>query len=297
MSRLSQFITGAARKGWHQWSAHRVAIAMAKEQAKAAPTTTPGQPAELLDLSSLASLESEGLDFADKVDMGFSQAVSIVAPFLLACILSLSNGYFFAGLREPSRDFLVVIAYIGGTTLEAVGLAAVYTLRYNLRHGHQKWAIAATLGIVCMTAISITAQLAFLQADRLAVPVGAIARNPFLSWAIGMGNMQGSDVFFLARAIGYHAGEILCALLIGRRAKSFKKLLAQQRELHQARIEMQQQQLFLSFQETYANGFNQFLQSKLAAPERLIIGEIEEGDQHTDPFALPELNNKRRKAK
>ncbi len=285
MSRFSKFITGA----WTTYSNHRVKMA----EAKARDPQPSQQSDNPLDLASLADLESESLDYADRVKLVFTQTVNLVAPFLLGITLAISNGYFFSGLHDPSFDLPIALAYIGGATLEAIGLAAVYTLNYNIKHSTRKWGIISVLGVILMSTISLIAQYAYLQADKaISVPPGTINRIPALNALVGVGGMQGNDVFFLIRSGAFHIGEVLCALLISRRQQSFRKMLAQQRELHQARIEMQQQALFLDFQRTYAEGFTQFIKSKMIQPGHIAIAEISEAET-SGPLAS--LNGKKAK--
>src|SRR5205807_9889938 len=99
MSRFTQSITQASTRLWHAWSSHRQAVVSAKAQAKAqAPSQVVDGSA--LPVFQLADLESESLDWGDRLKGSFTLLTGILGPFVLAAILSISNGYFFAGFTD-----------------------------------------------------------------------------------------------------------------------------------------------------------------------------------------------------
>lgn len=278
-------IGSGAKKGWQTYSDHRVKVA----EARAAESGNQGATTDG-DLARLVDLESEALDFSDRVKLVFGQVVGLVAPFILAVILALSNGYLFAGLRDLDGSLPVRLAYAAGFTLEAIGLAAVYSASYNLKYGYRFWTMMSFLGVAAMAFISLLSQYAYLEVDKaITLPSGAIEHMPLINALIGRTGLGGNDLFFMVRAIAYHVGEILCAFIISKRGKSLRKLLAQQREIAQSRNEMQQQALFLDFQRIYADGFKSFMQGKM--PERIAIAELQVGDEPDDLDHLLESRN------
>src|SRR6266571_4727119 len=233
MSRFTNSISSGAGRLWNSWSTHRVKVAEARAK------TPPEEQPDALDF------EAESLTFAERVKWVYGEVVGLLAPFILATILSLSNGYFFAGLRDPSLNFLTILAYVGGATLESIGLYSVYTLSYAVKRGHRRAVVFSLIAFLCMACISVVAQLAFLKSDlALSVPQGTIKNVPILSILVGAYGGRENDVFFMFRAAGYHVGEIIVALLLLQRKKSYKKILAEKRERQQMEIEAQQTQLF-----------------------------------------------------
>src|SRR6266568_1230232 len=143
--RFTNFITSSARRGWHQWSAHRVAMTMAKEQAKAQDAPGNTVDGSALPVFHLGDLESDSLDYGDRLTGSFTLIVGILGPFVLAAILSVSNGYFFAGFHDFMWNVPTVLAYAGGAILEAIGLAAIFTAQKALKDGTRAFFISAFL--------------------------------------------------------------------------------------------------------------------------------------------------------
>ncbi len=195
-----------------------------------------------------------------------------------------------------------MLAYVGGATLEAIGLYAVYSLAYSLKRGYRRGVITSLVAFLAMACISVVGQLAFLKSNlSLSVPVGTIRHLPLLSILVGAYGGSENDVFFLFRAAGYHLGGILVALLALQRTKTASQILAEKRERQHREIETQQTQLFLDFQKAHATGFLHFMQKRLDAPTMITIAELTDKDadgaEDKSPFVAEESNSRKGKGK
>jgi len=230
---------------------------MAKEQAKAQDAPGNTVDGSALPVFQLADLESESLDWGDRLKGSFTLIVGILGPFVLAAILSVSNGYFFAGFHDLTWNVPTVLAYAGGAILEAIGLAAIFTAQKALKDGTRAFFISAFLFALTLACVSLLAQYLYLQLlalrGDLVIPDGAIARVPIVSWLVGVNGMQGHDWLFLVRGGAFHLAELGCTLLISKRAKSLRRLIAQQRELQDARLTWERNQLIADMERTIAD--------------------------------------------
>jgi hypothetical protein len=212
MSRLTNFITAQGTRAWNTYSTHRQQLAEAKERAK----TEPANPSATT--FALSDLESESLTHDERIKSAFSQFVGLFAPFVLACILSLSNGYFFAGFHDPQWTLQIMLAYLGGAVLEMIGLAAIFRAQQALKEGTRSFFYSAFLFALTLAAISLVAQYLYLQIQEmqgtLVIPDAAIARIPIVNWLIGINGMQGHDWLFLIRGGAFHLAELGCTFLI-----------------------------------------------------------------------------------
>ncbi len=230
MSRFTQCTAAQAARLWLAWSTHRQAIAEAKARGAAANPPDPDAEnphtidATITPIFQLADLESESLTRDERIKSAFSQCIGTVAPFVLALILSVSNGYFFAGFRDFSWNTPIVLAYAGGTILELVGLAAIFTAQKSLKEGTRAFFLSAFLFALALAVVSLFAQYLYLQVleirGGLTIPDGAIARIPLVSWLIGINGMQGHDWLFLIRGGAFHLAELGCTFLIAKKQKS-----------------------------------------------------------------------------
>ncbi len=301
MSRLTQFTSQHTRRLWHAWSNHRQAVATAKAQAKASvPTTVDGSA---LPVFQLADLESESLDWGDRLKGSFTLVVGILGPFLLAMILSVSNGYFFAGFHDFAWDVPTVLAYAGGAILETIGLAAIFTAQRALREGTRGYFLAAFFFALSLAFVSLMAQYLYLQLleirGALTIPDGAIAHVPIVSWLVGINGMQGHDWLFLIRGGAFHLAEIGCTFLISKRAKSLRRLIAQQRELQDARLTWERNQLIADMERTVAEQLGVMMSQQRRVTEvqfnrylaTLTAPQLGEGSDTSDPLALPQIQS------
>jgi len=308
MSRFTHSITAAARKAWHAYSSHRQAVAEAKARGAATKPPDPASQtidATLLPVFQLADLESESLTRDERIKSAFSQCIGTVAPFVLALILSVSNGYFFAGFHDFAWNIPTVLAYVGGTVLELIGLAAIFTAQRALKEGTRSFFLSAFLFAFSLALVSLLAQYLYLQLleirGGLTIPDGAIARIPIVSWLIGVNGMQGHDWLFLIRGGAFHLAEIGCTFLISKKQKSLRRLIAQQRELQDARLMWERNQLLTDMERTIADQLALMMSQQRKVTElqfnNYLAGltsqqQLPEGSVNTDPFVLPTLNGK-----
>ncbi len=280
MSRFTHSITAAARKAWHAYSSHRQAVAEAKARGAATKPPDPANQtvdATLLPVFQLADLESESLTRDERIKSAFSQCIGTVAPFVLALILSVSNGYFFAGFHDFAWNIPTVLAYVGGTVLELIGLAAIFTAQRALKEGTRSFFLSAFLFAFSLALVSL------------------------LAWLIGVNGMQGHDWLFLIRGGAFHLAEIGCTFLISKKQKSLRRLIAQQRELQDARLMWERNQLLTDMERTIADQLALMMSQQRKVTElqfnNYLAGltsqqQLPEGSVNTDPFVLPTLNGK-----
>jgi len=159
------------------------------------------------DIFVLADMESEALTADERVKSSFAAFIVVAAPFILALILSISNGYFFAGFKGFSWDSVTFVSYAGGFTLEMVALGAIYVAQKHLKEGTRKMFWLAFLVALFLMLVSFVTQYSYLQElelqGTLAIPDASINHIPILSWFTGIG-LSGHDLLFIIRSSAFH---------------------------------------------------------------------------------------------
>jgi hypothetical protein len=206
----------------------------------------------------LADIEAESLDPSDRLKDWFTYIIGVAGPFILALILSLSNGYFFAGFHDFTWGSLPNgLAYAGGVVLEAIGLAAIFRASRALKDGSRSFFWYSFGFALMLASISLLAQYMYLQLQEMqgmiAIPDSSIARIPIFNLLIGVNGMQGHDWIFLVRGSAFHLAELGCTFLISKRNKSLRRLIAQQREVQDARLTWERNELITSMENTLAD--------------------------------------------
>jgi hypothetical protein len=166
--------------------------------------------------------------------------VAGVAPFVLAVILGLGVGYFFAGFAPFTWSVPGVLAYGGGFAVEAVCLACFFAAAKAFWGGARWHFGAALVAALLLSTISIAAQVLYLQLDALKgvahIPPGALDDVPIVGWLVGA---NGGGWVVLGRAIGFHVAESACCFILAKSTENpEKRMLAMQRE-QRAMLEVQ----------------------------------------------------------
>ena len=166
--------------------------------------------------------------------------VAAVVPFLLAIILGLGVGYFFAGFQGFEWSVPGVLAYGGGFAVEAVCLACFFAAAKAFWGGARWHFGAALVAALLLSTISIAAQVLYLELDALKgavhIPVGALDDVPIVGRLVGNG---GPGWVVLGRAIGFHVAEAACCFILAKSTQNpEKRMLAMQRE-QRALLELQ----------------------------------------------------------
>ena len=286
-----QGIRTGTSKGWHAWSNHRVNVASAKSTASNGVVSSTSMPAAF----SLADIEAESMTSGDGVKDVFAGAAGLWGPFVLALILSLSNGYFFAGFHDPSWQLQIALAYAGGATLEAIGLAAIFRAAKALKNGTRGF-FALSFGFaLTLAAISLLAQYMYLQLQMangtLVVPDSAVSHIPLFNLLIGIGGMQGHDWLFLIRGGAFHLAELGCTFLISKKNKSLQRLIAQQSELQDARLTWERKQMVAEMESSLADQFRMMMAQQRRMSEQnfgrvMSVQSIPDADANVDMGVL-----------
>jgi hypothetical protein len=166
--------------------------------------------------------------------------VAGVAPFVLAVILGLGVGYFFAGFAPFTWSVPGVLAYGGGFAVEAVCLACFFAAAKAFWGGARWHFSAALVAALLLSTISIAAQVLYLQLDALKgaahISPGALDDVPIVGWLVGS---NGGGWVVLGRAIGFHVAEAACCFILAKSTENpEKRMLAMQRE-QRAMLEVQ----------------------------------------------------------
>lgn len=226
-------------------------FAYAHHQARQAQKQQQGQAEETL------TIEPSAKTFYDGFTAVLIQIIGLVAPLLIAMVLTVGNGYFFSGFHEwTMSDPLVVWAYIGGGVLEAIGLGLVYRAARRYRKGDYKGLMFTFAWLGILMAGSIFAQYMFLQGlytnGVLKVPDNAAEHAPIFSALVGIGAMRGHDIVFFVRAVLFHIGELACSFVVVDKAKTASQIIAERREIHDAQIAMERQNMQLEHERNEA---------------------------------------------
>ncbi len=195
------------------------------------PATAPDQP-----LFSAAKAQTS----AEGAKNGYIFLVAAVVPFVLATILALGVGYFFAGFQGFSWSVPGVMAYGGGFAVEAVCLACFFAAAKAFWGGARWHFVAALVAALLLSTISIAAQVLYLELDALKgaahIPPGALDGVPLIGWLVGS---NGGGWVVLGRAIGFHVAEAACCFVLAKSTENAeKRMLAMQRE-QRAMLEVQ----------------------------------------------------------
>lgn len=214
------------------------AAASARSQAQTTQSTT------------TIDIEPSSKTFYDGFTSLLIQIIGLVAPLLISAVLTVGNGYFFSGFHLwNTSDPLTVVAYIGGGVLEAVGLGLVYRAARRYRKQDYKGMIFTMIWLIILMSVSIFAQYMFLQGlystGALRVPDNAAEHAPLFSMLVGVGAMRGHDIVFFVRAIAFHVGELACSFVVVDKSKTATQIIAERREIHDAQIAMERQELQL----------------------------------------------------
>jgi hypothetical protein len=166
--------------------------------------------------------------------------VAAVAPFVLATILGLGVGYFFAGFAPFTWSVPGALAYGGGFAVEAVCLACFFAAAKAFWGGARWHFGAALVAALMLSTISIAAQVLYLQLDALKgaahIQAGALDDVPIIGWLVGT---NGGGWVVLGRAIGFHVAEAACCFILAKSTDNpEKRMLAMQRE-QRALLEVQ----------------------------------------------------------
>src|SRR5579871_973987 len=177
---------------------------------------------------------------AEGAKNGYIFLVAAVVPFVLAIILALGVGYFFAGFQGFTWSVPGVMAYGGGFAVEAVCLACFFAAAKAFWGGARWHFVAALVAALLLSTISIAAQVLYLQLDALkgaaSIPPGALDNVPVVGWLVGG---DGGGWVVLGRAIGFHVAEAACCFVLAKSTENpEKRMLAMQRE-QRAMLEVQ----------------------------------------------------------
>lgn len=195
------------------------------------PAAAPDQP---LFTSAKAHTSAEG------AKNGYIFLVAAVVPFVLATILALGVGYFFAGFQGFTWSVPGVMAYGGGFAVEAVCLACFFAAAKAFWGGARWHFVAALVAALLLSTISIAAQVLYLELDALKgaaqITPGALDAMPIIGWLVGS---NGGGWVVLGRAIGFHVAEAACCFVLAKSTENpEKRMLAMQRE-QRALLELQ----------------------------------------------------------
>jgi hypothetical protein len=221
----------------------------------------PGQPVFAL---ARAHTSAEG------AKNGYIVLVAAVAPFVLALILALGVGYFFAGFAPFAWSVPGLLAYGGGFAVEAVCLACYFAAARAFWGGARWHFVAALIAALLLSTISIAAQVLYLELDALKgavrIPAGALDEIPLIGWLVGS---NGGGWVVLARAIGFHVAEAACCFILAKSTDNpEKRLLAMQRE-QRAQLEVQRFERIAALERRiFAHAFAAFeqVEQHLGAP-------------------------------
>lgn len=171
---------------------------------------------------------------------GYIFLVAAVVPFVLAIILALGVGYFFAGFQGFTWSVPGVMAYGGGFAVEAVCLACFFAAAKAFWGGVRWHFVAALVAALLLSTISIAAQILYLDLDALKgaaqITPGALDGVPIIGWLVGT---NGGGWVVLGRAIGFHVAEAACCFVLAKSTENpEKRMLAMQRE-QRALLELQ----------------------------------------------------------
>ena len=122
------------------------------------PTAAPDQS---LFTSAKAQTSAEG------AKNGYIFLVAAVVPFVLAIILALGVGYFFAGFQGFTWSVPGVMAYGSGFAVEALCLACFFAAAKAFWGGARWHFVAALVAALRLRTISIAAQVLYLELDAL----------------------------------------------------------------------------------------------------------------------------------
>ena len=194
--------------------------------ASGAASRSAAAPDQSLFTSAKAHTSAEG------AKNGYIFLVAAVVPFVLATILALGVGYFFAGFQGFSWSVPGVMAYGGGFAVEAVCLACFFAAAKAFWGGARWHFVAALVAALLLSTISIASQVLYLQLDVLQgtahIPPGALDGVPLIGWLVGT---NGGGWVVLGRAIGFHVAEAACCFVLAKSTENpEKRLLAMQRE-------------------------------------------------------------------
>jgi hypothetical protein len=242
-------------------------------------------------------IEPSAKTFYDGFTSLLIQLIGLIAPLLIAIVLTVGNGYFFSGFHQwTTQDPLVIWAYIGGGTLEAVGLGLVYRAARKYRKNDYKGMLFTFAWLLALMFVSIFAQYMFLQGlyvnGVLQVPDTAAEHAPLFSMLVGVGAMRGHDIVFFVRAIAFHLAELACSFVVVDKAKTAAQIMAERRELHDAQIAMERQEIQLQRERDEAR---QDAEIKTLQHQWLLSqvrsGVVYVNAEQTSQNALPEGNN------
>ncbi len=185
-------------------------------------------------------LQAKAQTSAEGAKNGYIVLVAAVAPFVLAAILALGVGYFFAGFQPFTWSVPGILAYGGGFAVEAVCLACFFAAAKAFWGGARWHFVAALVAALLLSTISIAAQVLYLQLDALKgaahITPGALDNVPIIGGLVGS---NGPGWVILGRAIGFHIAEAACCFILTKSTENpEKRLLSMQRE-QRARLELQ----------------------------------------------------------
>jgi hypothetical protein len=174
-----------------------------------------------------------------------------------------------------------------------IGLAAIFRAQAALKDGTRSFFWSAFLFALTLASISLIAQYLYLQVQDqrglLSIPDTAIARIPIINWFIGINGMQGHDWLFLIRGGAFHLAELGCTFLIAKKHKSLKRLIAQQREIQEAKLTWQRNELFMAMEQSIAAQMHTMMHQQAQASEinfQRVITSIQPGQPGETPNPL-----------
>lgn len=226
---------------------------------------------------------------AEGAKNGYIFLVAAIAPFLLAAILALGVGYFFAGFQPFSWSIPGMLAYGGGFTVEAVCLACFFASAKAFWGGQRWHFVAAMMAALALSTISISSQVLYLVLDGLKgagnIPPGALDNIPILGWLVGS---NGAGWVILARAIGFHVAEAACCFVLAKSTDSPEKRIAAMQREQRAALELARfEHLAAMERRIFEYAFRAFERAEQAmaidAPPALPPGE---GEGELRPFRL-----------
>jgi len=228
---------------------------------------------------------------AEGAKNGYIFLIAALAPFVLAVILALGVGYFFAGFQPFTWSVPGVLAYGGGFAVEAVCLAAFFAAAKAFWSGHRWHFLAALIGALALSTISISSQILYLTLDGLKgvahIPPSALDNIPILGGLVGN---QGPGWVILARAVGFHVAEIVCCFVLAKSTENpEKRIQAMQRE-QRAALELARYERIAALERRiFEYAFNAFEQAERQLTQRVERAPLP--GPHAEPLTLPKASS------
>ncbi len=227
----------------------------------ASQPTTASTPTPALFSSARSHTSAEG------AKNGYILLIAAIAPFVLAAILALGVGYFFAGFQPFTWTVPGVLAYGGGFAVEAVCLACFFASAKAFWGGQRWHFLAAVVAALLLSTISISSQVLYLQLEGLRgagdIPPGALDSIPVVGALVGN---NGVGWVILARAIGFHVAEAACCFVLAKSTDSPEKRVKAMQAEQRAYLEIQRAERIAALERRiFEHAFTLFEQAEAGA--------------------------------